>query len=98
MLAPDELIGQKVWLEVERDPDYPYLDPYRIKAELTQPTSPPWFFARYEDAPPNLRSQGQWLTLNEAQQAYLFHPVLDLDIEEDHDIGSEPSAGELEFS
>ena len=98
MLAPDELIGQKVWLEVERDPDYPDLRPYRIKAELTQPTSPPWFFARYEDAPFNVRSPGQWLTLNEAQQAYLLHPVLEFELEEAEGVDCEPSEEELEFS
>ncbi len=77
MLSPDELIGQKVWMKVERDPDYPDLDPYRVKAVLTQPTSPPWFYARFEDPPVRLRETGKWLSLFEAQQAVLIDPVID---------------------
>ena len=86
MLSPDELIGQKVWLKVERDIDYPDLDPYRVKAVLTQPTSPPWFFARYEEAPPRLREPGKWLSLFEAQQAVLTDPVIEYDdLDDDYD-------------
>ena len=77
VLTPDELIGQKVWIEVPRDPDFPDLEPYRVKAEITQPTSPPWFYARYENPPVMVREGGKWLSLLEAQQAYLYAPVLD---------------------
>ncbi len=83
MLPPDELIGQKVWVKVERDPDYPDFEPYRIKAEITQPTSPPWFFARYQDPPRSIHSPGQWLTLYEAQQAVLMDPVIDYNFDDD---------------
>ncbi len=84
MLSPDDIIGQKVWLEVPQDPDYPYVEPQRVKAVLMQPTSPPWFYARYEDAPRSVREAGQWLSLNDAQQAVLLHPVIeDYDFEEE---------------
>jgi hypothetical protein len=89
MLFPDDIIGQQVWLEVQKDPDFPSLDPYRVKATITQPTSPPWFYARYEDAPSAIRTSGQWLTLREAEDAVLYHPVMDdyeqddLDLEEE---------------
>jgi hypothetical protein len=96
MLSPDELIGQKVWLKVERDMDYPDLDPYRVKAILTQPTSPPWFFARYEEPPARLRESGKWLSLYEAQQAVLIDPVIDYDdIDDDYD---DEFSNELELS
>jgi hypothetical protein len=90
MLSPDELIGQRVWINIPKDPDFPDYDFYRIKATLTQPTSPPWFYARFEDMPPAVavKMQGQWLSLNEAQQAVLLHPVVDdydLDYEDDLD-------------
>jgi hypothetical protein len=95
MLSPDELIGQKVWLTVERDPDYPDLDPYRVKAVLTQPTAPPWFFARYEEPPVSLREPGQWISLYEAQQAVLIDPVIDYDDLDDYD---DEFSNELELS
>lgn len=91
MLFPDDIIGQQVWLEVQKDPDFPNLDPYRVKATITQPTSPPWFYARYEDAPRAIRTSGQWLTLREAEDAVLYSPVMDeyeqddLDLEEEDD-------------
>ncbi|MGB8700633.1 MAG: hypothetical protein WCD18_14550, partial [Thermosynechococcaceae cyanobacterium] len=44
---------------------------------LTQPTSPPWFYARYENPSPVLRTAGQWLTLKEAQDAVLLHAVIE---------------------
>ncbi len=77
MLNPDELIGQKVWIEVPRDSDFPQIEPYRVKAEITQPTSPPWFYARFEDPPAPVREGGKWLSPLEAQQAYLYAPVLE---------------------
>ena len=77
MLSPEEIIGQKVWLEIPRDPDYPHLDPIKVKAVITQPTSPPWFYARFDNPPPTLRESGKWLSHLEAQQAYLYAPVLD---------------------
>ncbi len=93
MLSPSDIIGQKVWLEIPRDSDYPMAEPFRIKAVLTQPTSPPWFYARFEDAPRSVREAGQWLSLNDAQQAVLFNPVLDdyylNDFEEDEDYANE---------
>jgi len=99
MLSPDELIGQKVWVKVERDPDYPQLDPYRIQAEITQPTAPPWFFARYQDPPHRVHAPGQWLTLYEAQQAVLMDPVIDdyddWDDEDDLDEMSKDEVGRL---
>lgn len=98
MLPPDELIGQKVWITVERDPDYPDLKPYQLQAELTQPTAPPWFFARFEDPPPMLRIPGKWLTLYEAQQAVLLHPVIDYELEADSDYDDEFSTDEFHLS
>jgi hypothetical protein len=77
MLSPSDIIGQKVWLEIPRDPDYPMAEPFRVKAILTQPTSPPWFYARYEEPPRSVRETGQWISLNDAQQAVLLHPVFD---------------------
>ncbi|HEY9825629.1 MAG TPA: hypothetical protein V6D19_09285 [Stenomitos sp.] len=79
MLSPDDIIGQQVWLEVPRDADYPTLDPYRVKATITQPTSPPWFYARYDNPPPVIRATGQWLSLKEAQDAVLYNPVFEED-------------------
>lgn len=83
MLSPQEVIGQKVWLNVQSDPAYLEGETHRVKAEITQPTSPPWFFARYLEAPPRIATLGQWMSLHEAQQAVLIDPVLEL--EEDYD-------------
>jgi len=84
MLPPEDIIGQKVWLEIPRDPDYPSLDPIKVQAILSQPTSPPWFYARFDNPPPSIRENGKWLSLLEAQQAYLYAPVLDdLEFEDD---------------
>lgn len=84
MLSPQELIGQKVWLEVQND--LSYLDQvYKVKAEITQPTSPPWFFARYLDSPFSLPTSGQWMSLYEAQQAVLQAPVIEPEDSEDFD-------------
>ena len=77
MLSPQELIGQKVWLKVPSDPSYPDSHIYRVKAEITQPTSPPWFFARYLEAPSIRSFSGQWMTLIEAQMAVLQDPVIE---------------------
>ncbi|MEM9136390.1 MAG: hypothetical protein AAGB01_03440, partial [Cyanobacteria bacterium P01_F01_bin.42] len=77
MLSPEELIGQKVWVEIPRDPDFPDLEPIRIKAIITQPTSPPWFYARFDSPPPTIRESGKWISPLEAQQAYLYSPVLE---------------------
>lgn len=85
MLSPDELIGQKVWVKVERDSDYPDLDPYRVQAEITQPTTPPWFFARYQNPPRRIHEAGKWLTLYEVQQAVLTDPVIEYDDWDDED-------------
>jgi hypothetical protein len=93
MLAPEELIGQRVWVEIPRDLDLPGLDPHRLKAVITQPTSPPWFYARFEDPPPTISSLGKWLTLLEAQQAYLLHPVY----EEEFNLPLEDYSFEDEF-
>jgi hypothetical protein len=89
MWSPQELIGQKVWLILEPEQSYgerellpPGAEAPRIQAELLQPTSPPWFFARYLNPPITIKGQGQWLSLHEAQQAVLLNPVLD-DYEED---------------
>jgi hypothetical protein len=79
MLSPDELIGQKVWVDVKSDPLYVEVEPVRIQAEITQPTSPPWFFARYLNPPRSTDAAGQWLTLHEAQLAVLTNPVVDYD-------------------
>lgn len=79
MMSPQELIGQKVWLSLESDGPNSYGDPDapQVKAEITQPTSPPWFYARYLSPPAYVRGTGQWLTLADAQEAVLFHPVID---------------------
>jgi hypothetical protein len=77
MLSPSDIIGQKVWLEIPRDPDYPMAEPYRVKAVLTQPTSPPWFYARFEEPPRTIHESGLWMSFSDAQQAVLFHPVID---------------------
>lgn len=79
MLSPQEVIGQKVWLDVQSDPAFLESKAHRVKAEITQPTSPPWFFARYLEAPPQVLTLGQWMSLHEAQQAVLIDPVLELD-------------------
>lgn len=81
MLSPQELIGQKVWVEVQQDPFSGEVEPRLLKAEICQPTSPPWYFARYIDPPAYTPTSGQWLSLYEAQQAVLLHPVID---QEDH--------------
>lgn len=77
MLSPDELLGQKVWLDIPSDLNYQNSETYRVKAEITQPTSPPWFFARYLEAPAQIKTLGQWMSLYEAQVAVLQNPVLD---------------------
>jgi len=76
MLSPDELIGQKVWLNIPSDLNYQDSETYRVKAEITQPTSPPWFFARYLEAPATVKTLGQWMSLYEAQVAVLQNPVI----------------------
>ncbi len=81
MLSPQEIIGQKVWVTAPPDPHYPDLQPAKIKAELTQPTSPPWFFALYIDPPRSIATAGQWISLYEAQLAVLQDPVLELEAE-----------------
>lgn len=84
MLSPDDMIGQQVWIEIPKDPDYPYLEVHRVKATLTQPTSPPWFYARFDSPPATVREAGQWLSPKEAQDAFLYSPVLeDYDLEEE---------------
>jgi hypothetical protein len=86
MLSPQDLIGQKVWLSLQPDAEnqlaYGELDTQQLQAEITQPTSPPWFFARYLNPPTLVRSSGQWLSLYEAQQAVLNNPVIDYDDDE----------------
>jgi len=76
MLSPDELIGQKVWLNIPSDLNYQDSETYRVKAEIMQPTSPPWFFARYLEAPATVKNLGQWMSLYEAQVAVLQNPVI----------------------
>ncbi len=87
MLSPQEVIGQKVWLNVQNNSTLPESETYRVKAEITQPTSPPWFFARYLEAPPYISASGQWMSLYEAQLAVLEDPVTELeeDFYEDED-------------
>lgn len=87
MLSPQEVIGQKVWLKVQTDPALLESETYRVKAEITQPTSPPWFFARYLEAPMYISAAGQWMSLYEAQLAVLEDPVTELeeDFYEDED-------------
>jgi hypothetical protein len=88
MLCPQDLIGQKVWLSPpSSESDAPWWElgedsQKRIQAEITQPTSPPWFFARYLGNPPSSLGSGQWMTLYEAQQAVLLNPVLEVEEEE----------------
>jgi hypothetical protein len=79
MLSPQELIGQKVWLSLEPENAFSYGDPGgpQVKAEITQPTSPPWFYARYLNPPASVRETGQWLSFADAQQAVLLHPVIE---------------------
>jgi hypothetical protein len=87
MLSPQDLIGQKVWLSLQPDAEnqlvHGELDTQKLQAEITQPTSPPWFFARYLNPPTLVSSSGQWLSLYEAQQAVLHNPVIDYDDDED---------------
>jgi hypothetical protein len=89
MLSPQEVIGQKVWLNVQTDSALPENETYRVKAEISQPTSPPWFFARYLEAPPYISASGQWMSLYEAQLAILEDPVTELEedyyLEEDYE-------------
>lgn len=87
MLSPQEVIGQKVWLNVQTDPALLESETYRVKAEITQPTSPPWFFARYLEAPSYISAPGQWMSLYEAQLAVLEDPVIEVeeDFYEDED-------------
>ncbi len=77
MFTPQDLIGQKVWLEIERDDPYGPIESLRVQAEITQPTSPPWYYGRYLNPPAFVRTNGQWLTYQEAEQAFLMHPVID---------------------
>jgi hypothetical protein len=87
MWSPQELIGQKVWLELEPAQFYgeqrygeQQLRPdetLRVQAELLQPTSPPWFYARYLNPPVTVKTPGQWLSLHDAQQAALLNPVIE---------------------
>jgi hypothetical protein len=82
MWSPQELIGQKVWLALEPEQTYGELqllseDTPRVQAELLQPTSPPWFYARYLNPPITVKAPGQWLSLHQAQQAVLLNPVIE---------------------
>jgi hypothetical protein len=83
MLSPQDLIGQKVWLSLQPDAEselvYGELETNQVQAEITQPTSPPWFFARYLNPPTLVRTSGQWLSLYEAEQAVLLNPVIEYD-------------------
>lgn len=81
MLSPQELIGQRVWLKVQTNVGYYDEETYRVKAEIAQPTSPPWFFARYLDPPSAIKTSGQWMSLYDAQLAVLQDPVIE---EEEH--------------
>jgi hypothetical protein len=84
MLSPFDVIGQQVWIEIPKDPNYPHSEVYRIKATITQPTSPPWFYARFDAPPAAVREAGQWMSLKEAQDAFFYNPVLeDYDLEEE---------------
>jgi hypothetical protein len=95
MLSPQDLIGQKVWLSVQRELYYADSESQRIKAEITQPTSPPWFFARYLDPPASISTSGQWMSLYEAQQAVLLDPVIDYDEYEDENFPKGPHEDEF---
>lgn len=86
MFTPQDLIGQKVWLEIERESPYGLTEPIKVQAEITQPTSPPWFYGRFLNPPFFLRETGKWLTYQEAERAFLMHPVID---EEDEDFADE---------
>ncbi|ATS19070.1 hypothetical protein BRW62_10345 [Parathermosynechococcus lividus PCC 6715] len=77
MMLPQDIIGQKVWLDVDSEDAYYPGETVRVQAEITQPTAPPWYFARYLNAPRWLRTQGQWLTHHEAEMAVLLNPVLE---------------------
>ncbi len=96
MLSPQDLIGQKVWLSLQPDAEnqlvYGELETQKLQAEITQPTSPPWFFARYLNPPTLVRSSGQWLSLYEAQQAVLHNPVVEYD---DYEEGLDDCADNL---
>lgn len=99
MLSPQDLIGQKVWLSVPVDPEYGLREygqdqQHQIQAEITQPTSPPWFFARYLN-PPSGQHSGQWLSLYEAQQAVLLNPVIEYDEDESEEGDNQPDEFDL---
>jgi len=79
MLSPQELIGQRVWLKVQANVGYYDAETHRVKAEITQPTAPPWFFARYLDPPFAIKTAGQWMSLYDAQLAVLQDPVIEED-------------------
>ncbi|MBD2103030.1 hypothetical protein [Leptolyngbya sp. FACHB-261] len=68
--TPQEMIGRRVWLEIE-DP------PRRVQAEIEQPTSPPWFFARFLE--PTRTGTGLWMSLREVELALLDAEVLEED-------------------
>lgn len=86
MLSPQEIIGQKIWITVARDPAYWDQEPVRVKAEITQPTSPPWFYAHYIDPPAAISAPGEWMSLFEAQLAVLQDPVLETDLCEEDEL------------
>lgn len=98
MISPDELIGQKVWLKIERHPYYYGEEPLRVKAEITQPTSPPWFYLRYLDAPASVAESGRWMTLYEVQQAFLIDPVFEYDEEADFAFSEESNSDDFSES
>lgn len=94
IFSPQELIGQKVWVSVQPESSYADIEPLRLQAEITQPTSPPWFYARYLNPPSFLRSTGQWLSLRDAEQAVLNDPVIEYDdYDEDLEDESEDDFG-----
>jgi hypothetical protein len=104
MLSPQELVGQKVWVRLESDfSAYGNLyidsddDGPRVQAEITQPTSPPWFYARYLNPPATVHASGQWLTYKDAEEAVLMHPVLDYDIYANEDFSHEEYDDELDL-
>ncbi|RMH68065.1 hypothetical protein [Thermosynechococcus sp. OHK43] len=96
MMLPQAIIGQKVWLEVEPEDAYYLGEKIRVQAEISQPTAPPWYYARYINPPRWFRTQGQWLTHHEAERAVLLNPVLeDLELEEEHYDGDELTNGDF---
>ncbi|WP_298613746.1 hypothetical protein [uncultured Thermosynechococcus sp.] len=96
MMLPQEIIGQKVWLEVEPEEAYYPGEKIRVQAEISQPTAPPWYYARYINPPRWFRTPGQWLTHHEAEMAVLLNPVLeDLELEEENYDGDELTNGDV---